>query len=147
MLALFWKVMALGPHTKLKGISCRKDNPSEITRSRSSRNNASPRCMSGVMSDAFAMAWMCIQSSLALSIMSLFTSLRYIPSLASNFITCMRRSMWDSSQALLASPQGLPRISWAVARACNLLTASSPEIWQKPCARPTLRSLHSEVSV
>ena len=50
--ALFWKVMALGLHAKLKGISCRKDNPSEITGSQSSRNNASPRCASGVMSDA-----------------------------------------------------------------------------------------------
>ena len=139
--------MASGPHAKLKGISCQKDNPGEITGSRSSRNNTSPRCTSGVMSDAVAMAWMHIQISLALSIMSLFASPRYVPSLASNFVTCTRRGTWDSSQALLASPRGLHRISWAAARACNLLTASSPESWQKPCARLTLRSQHSEVNM
>ena len=138
--------MALGPHAKLKGISCRKDNPSEITRSQSSRNNTSPRCTSGVMSDAVAMAWMRIQISLALSVMSLFASPRYVPSLASNFVMCMRRGTWDSSQALLASPQGLCSISWVAARACNLLATSSPESWQKPRARLMLRSLHSEVS-
>ena len=130
--------MALGPRVKLKGISCRKDNPGEITGSRSSRNNASPRCLSGVMSNAIATAWTRVQISMALSVMSLFASPRYIPSLASNFITCARRSAWDSSQALLASPRGLHRISWAVARACKLLAASSPESWQKPHARPML---------
>ena len=147
MLALLWKVMALGPSTKLKRISCWKDNPREITRSQSSRNNASLRYTLEVVSNAIATAWMCIQISMALSVMSLFTSSRYVPSLASNFVMCMRRGMYDSSQALLVSPWGLRRISWVVVRACNLLTASSPESWQKPRARPMLRSLHSEASM
>ena len=58
MPALFWKVMALGPCTKLKGISCWKDNPGEITGSLSSRNNVSLICTLGAMSDAIATAWM-----------------------------------------------------------------------------------------
>ena len=89
--ALFWRVMALGSSVKLKGISCQKDNPGEITRSRSSRNNVSPRCTSGVMSNTVATAWMHIQISMALSVMSLFASPRYIPSLALNFVMCVRR--------------------------------------------------------
>ena len=145
--ALFWKVMVSGPHVKLKVISCWKDNPGEITRSQSSRNNVSLRCTSGVMSDAVAVAWMHVQISMALSIMSLFASPRYFPSLALNFVTCVRRGAYNSSQALLASLWSLRRISWAAARACNLLAASFPESWQKPRTRPMLRSLHSEASV